>query len=376
VFLNKIAGDGLTFVPREIGETADPGFARIEQAIGTGPFIMTAGEEKVSAEFVRNPDYWKPGQPYLDGIRIVGLNQGHGDERAWAAFQGNQVDITVIPGAEVKGYISRQGAGFQPDWAKDITPYSVVPNVKVKPFDDARVTKALRLLVDHDEAITAWGELFAGRGRHGSFLPANMDDWDLSHEEYARLPEWKSNKDDAVREALSLLGAAGFNKDNPLRFQLSVSTTPSFQAMGVLLQGQYRRLGQGVVDTQIRQLDGTAYQTARANRDYAFMMSSNATSYFDPDAWFFQVYYSGAARNYWNHSDTRLDGMFDRQRTLFDRAQRKTAIRDIMNYMLENWPGTGITSAYALNALRPNVRGFQPEIWFNGRQYENVWLNT
>jgi peptide/nickel transport system substrate-binding protein len=203
-----------------------------------------------------------------------------------------------------------------------------------------------------------------------------MDDWDLTHEEYARLAEWAPNKDAAVREALSLLSAAGFTRDNPLRFQLSVSTTPSFEAMGVLLQLQYRRLGQGVIDTQIRQLDGTAYQTARANRDYAFMMSSNAASYFDPDAWFIQVYYSGAARNYWNHSDPQLDGMIDKERTIFDLRQRRAAVRDIMTYMLENWPGTGITSAYALNAYRPEVKGFSPEIWFNGRQYENVWLNA
>ena len=30
--------------------------------------MMKSAEDKVGAEYVRNPDYWKPGLPYLDGV--------------------------------------------------------------------------------------------------------------------------------------------------------------------------------------------------------------------------------------------------------------------------------------------------------------------
>jgi peptide/nickel transport system substrate-binding protein len=36
--------------------------------IGTGPFKFVEFKPNVSITLARNPDYWKPGRPYLDGI--------------------------------------------------------------------------------------------------------------------------------------------------------------------------------------------------------------------------------------------------------------------------------------------------------------------
>ena len=36
--------------------------------IGTGPFKFVEFKRNESIKFVRNPDYWKKGQPYLDAI--------------------------------------------------------------------------------------------------------------------------------------------------------------------------------------------------------------------------------------------------------------------------------------------------------------------
>src|SRR6266567_3316831 len=39
-----------------------------QHPIGTGPFKFVEFKPNESIKFVRNPDYWKPGLPYLDGI--------------------------------------------------------------------------------------------------------------------------------------------------------------------------------------------------------------------------------------------------------------------------------------------------------------------
>ena len=39
-----------------------------QHPIGTGPFKFVEFKPNESIRLVRNPDYWKPGQPYLDGI--------------------------------------------------------------------------------------------------------------------------------------------------------------------------------------------------------------------------------------------------------------------------------------------------------------------
>ena len=59
-------------------------------------------------------------------------------------------------------------------------------NVKVKPMDDARVTRALRLLMDHDELANSWSAVQFGKGGIGSIFPPALAAWDLTTEKKGR----------------------------------------------------------------------------------------------------------------------------------------------------------------------------------------------
>jgi peptide/nickel transport system substrate-binding protein len=39
-----------------------------QKPIGTGPFMVRSFEPGKMIRLVKNPDYFKPGRPYLDGI--------------------------------------------------------------------------------------------------------------------------------------------------------------------------------------------------------------------------------------------------------------------------------------------------------------------
>ncbi len=39
-----------------------------QHPIGTGPFKFVEFKRNEYMKFARNPDYWKPGRPYLDGV--------------------------------------------------------------------------------------------------------------------------------------------------------------------------------------------------------------------------------------------------------------------------------------------------------------------
>ena len=48
--------------------------------IGTGPFKFVEFKPNEGIKLARNPDYWKKGQPYLDGIEFTIVpNRGDGD---------------------------------------------------------------------------------------------------------------------------------------------------------------------------------------------------------------------------------------------------------------------------------------------------------
>jgi len=247
-----------------------------------------------------------------------------------------------------------------------------------KPWSDPRVTRAVRLLIDHAEFKHGFGDLWFGRPRYSAiFAAGTADNWDLTEDEYGKYLEWQQPKDAAVREALTLLAAAGFTKDNPLRFTLSgTNAQPSQQASVTLAQAQYKRNSQGVLDPTIKLYDQAAWAPVREKADFDHYVAGHSSGGLDPDSYFSSTYGAGGGRNYGKMSDPAVDRMIAAQRTIFDDAERKKAVRDIVRYILDNCPYGGANSGYVLNASQPRVTAF-PNGGSNfdwGNSYEDTWL--
>lgn len=367
------ADPALVLAPEAIqkfGKLATP-----ESVIGIGPFLMKSLEQNVRCEYERNPDYWKPGRPYLDGVRT---QQFDDPAAAYTAFQGGQIDITLLPGQEVKNYVAKLPKDSSPSWFKEDNTFfpCLQPNTRTKPLDDPRVTRALRLLIDHQEFLTAWCDTWFGRGRPGAFFPVGMEQWDLSEEEYGKLLEWKMPKDDAVKEAMSILSAAGYSKDNPLSFEISGQTQGYTSAANQLVQAQWTRLGNGAVKPTLKEYDLPALTAIRANKTFTYLVSGNGAAFPDPDSWLVTMYATGGTRNYASFSDAKLDAMIQQQRTMLDLSQRKAFVKEMVTYMLDSCPMEGAVNHYAPNAVKPKVQDFAPEFNLNGRQYEWIWLSA
>src|SRR3989441_2618993 len=116
---------------------------------GTGPFRHKSLEPGVVRRLERNPDYWNPALPYLDGIEIYHLAVG---PTTGAACLAHTIDFCwgIDP-------ISEQKAQH----IKGLTTARIFPtgllglflNTKIKPLDDVRVRRALNLLLGQDALI-------------------------------------------------------------------------------------------------------------------------------------------------------------------------------------------------------------------------------
>jgi peptide/nickel transport system substrate-binding protein len=374
--LSNLASLSMKILAPEVVQKAGK-FAEADTVVGTGAFVLQSRDE-TAAVLVRNPDYWKPGLPYLDGLRDSFFSD---DGSAWAAFLAGQLDTGYVPGADAQRVFAERANKYHLDWFKDVGFTGLQANTKRKPFDDPRVTKALRLLVNHDEIEKQWATIYFGRGYTTAYLPAALDSWDLTEQEYGGYAEFKQPKDDAVKQSLGLLADAGFSKDNPLKFLLTGETGDlSFiRPQSELMQAQFNQLSQGVVRTDLRLLDQPHIRDALTRRDFEYVITGLVPGQpFDPDSWFRTFNYTNGPRNYGSYSDPALDQMIDKQRGIFDVGQRKAVVKQILGYLMDHCPYTAWSGRYNPNAAQLKVQDFVPEgnsaVW--GYHYEQVWLRA
>lgn len=374
--LNNLAALSMKILAPEVVEKAGK-FVDAENVVGTGAFVLQSRDDTV-AVVARNPNYWRPGLPYLDGLRDSVFKD---DESAWAAFLVGQLDTANVPGTEAQKLFAEQANKYHLEWFNDPGFVALQANTKRKPFDDPRVTRAMRLLVNHDEALKAWAAVYFGRGYLSAYLPAALASWDLTEQEYRNYLEFKQPKDAAVKESLSLLAAAGYTKDNPLKFVLSgqVTNLAFSRPQSELMQAQFNQLSQGVLRADLKLLDQPHMRDALVRRDFEYVITNLVPGQpFEVDSWFRTFNYTDGSRNYGSYGDPTLDQMIDKQRGIFDLNQRKAVVKQILAYLMDHAPYTSWSGRYNPTAAQLKVQDFVPEgnsaVW--GYHYEQVWLRA
>ena len=357
-------------------EAVDKGgkLASADTVVGTGAYVLQSSEVGVGSQLVRNQAYFKPGLPYTNAVNLHAFAD-YGSE--WSAFLAGQIDHRWVPGQDSNNY-AQKTSQYHIDWFPDQGYEVIMANTTRPPFNDLRVTTALKLLIDHEEFKTAWADVWFGKARYSTiFAAATADSWDLTEDEYRQHLEWKQPKDDAIKEALSRLAAAGFTKDKPLKFTISGTNGSDYQTpLAQLAQAQFKRNGQGVVDTDTKYYDTTAWTQIRSSSNFDWYLGGHSSGGVDPDTYFTATFKTGGGRNYGKFSDPKIDDMAAKQRTIFDETERKKAVRDIILYLIDNCPYSVVDSRYILNAAALKVQNFPVEGTTQrmGEHYEGAWL--
>jgi peptide/nickel transport system substrate-binding protein/oligopeptide transport system substrate-binding protein len=195
LFLHKLAMPFAAVVDREAVERAgDLGFRRAPA--GTGPFVLAEWVEGRHMRLERNPRYFRPGLPYLDGIDLtVGLS----DQLAWFKYQRGELDIAGVPSAEFARVVA--DARYRPLLLERTTLRTqyLGLNCEVAPFDRVAVRQAVNLAIDKRRLL----ELLDGRGVVArTILPPDMPAADPSAPGYPHDPP-------AARARLADAGLAG-----------------------------------------------------------------------------------------------------------------------------------------------------------------------
>src|SRR5215472_14991317 len=119
--------------------------------IGTGPFKFVEYKPNQSIKLARNPDYWKPGRPYLDGVEYTIIANR---STAILAFVAGKFDLTFP--YEVSIPLVKQVRNQAPQAICEVKPMNGRANLLVTdapPFDNPVLRRAMQLSLDRKSFI-------------------------------------------------------------------------------------------------------------------------------------------------------------------------------------------------------------------------------
>ncbi|PKL45815.1 MAG: hypothetical protein CVV41_02090 [Candidatus Riflebacteria bacterium HGW-Riflebacteria-1] len=266
-----------------------------EKPAGTGPFKITERVRDSYIKLVANSSYHgqKPHLARLD-IRIIPENM-----KAEMEFESGNLDMLQLYPANYERFKS------DPDFAKRITDvpslnvFYIGFNNQVAPFDDAKVRRALNMLVDREKIIKA---VYQGRAvaANGS-IPPGISGYNASANGLEFNPE----------EGRRLLKEAGYSKANPLNFDLYQRSAQSAFEITRLLQGELKKHG---VNINLKPMEWSALKDAVSKGEAPAFYMSWFGDYPDGENFLFPVFHSsnwGSGGNRARFKNAEIDRMIE-----------------------------------------------------------------
>jgi peptide/nickel transport system substrate-binding protein len=342
-----------------------------QHPIGTGPFKFVDFKPNEHIKVAKNPDYWKPGRPYLDGIEYtITKNRS----TAILAFIAGKYELTFAGTLSVP--LTRDVMKEVPQAICQMPPGSVSVNVILNrakpPFDNPDLRRAVGLGLDRQAFIDILTEGIGSTAGVMQGPPEGL--WGLPPEVLRTLPGYGPDVAKNRAEARRLMQQLGYGPDKRLSLKLSARDIPPSRDPGVILIDQLKEI---YIDAELEPVDTTNWFPKVIRHD--FVAAINLTPGFtdDPDQVFYTSYVCGAEQNYTGYCNPAVDKMIEHQSMEANLDKRKQLVWEIERKLAEDDARPIIFYGRGGTCRQPQLKGLTVMVnsIYNGWRMEDVWLD-
>ena len=336
--------------------------------IGTGPFKFVEYKPNQTIKLARNPSYWKPGKPYLDGVEYTIIPNR---STAILAFQSNKFDM-IFP-FEVTVPLVGDIKANRPDAICETAPMNVAANILMNPnppFDDIEVRRAVAMTLDRKafRDIMTSGTGDAG----GAMQPLPEGRWGLPPEILRDLPGYAPDVAKSREKARAVMAAKGYGPNKPLKIKVSTRNLPTYRDASVLLISQLKEI---YIDGELQLVDTAQWVPKLIRRDYVISVSQVGNGVDDPDQNYYENYACGS-RTYMDYCNKDVDAMIAAQSAERDPEKRKKIAWEIDKKLTNEAVRPMLYYMYGATCWQPGLKGVNIQVnsIYNNWRLDDVWL--
>ena len=298
--------------------------------IGTGPFKFVEFKRDESMKFVRNPDYWKKGRPYLDAIEWKVIENR---STRILAFVAGEFDMTF--NADVTIPLLKDVTSQAPKAICELVPtyvsINLIVNPKTAPFNDPKIRKAMALALDRKAFIDILSEGKANIG--GVMLPPPEGMWGMPPDVLQRCPATPPTWRRAGRKARKIMEGLGYGEAKPLKVKVSTRNIAIYRDPAVILIDQLKKIH---IDGELEVVDTSIWHAKVTRKDYAVGLNLTGVGVDDPDVNLYENYSCNSERNLTKYCNKEVDALIDKQSQEIDVEKRKKIVWEIERKLAED----------------------------------------
>lgn len=321
---------------------------------GTGPFRLVEYSASERATFVRNENYWRGGQPYLDGVEFLFIDDALTQIdalRSGAVDFIFKVDIDQVPTLQADRNIVILNV-----------PTNQHPVIRIRSDagslgEDVRIRQAFKLATNREELLQTVQEGFGVVGNNDPIGPKYADFFTPTEQDYS------------PSTACALILQATDNRRLSVDFY--VVNSFNYESLAVALQQQW---AQGCIDVNILLREEGIYY---ADTEW-LEVDLGITGWGDrpiPQSYFVEAYVTGSIYNETHFSDAELDALVAQAAVTADIVARGEIYAQISAIFAERGPIIIPWFASVVGATYNQIDGLQMHPFPGQTDFRTVRMN-
>jgi len=338
-----------------------------ETAIGTGPFLLEHYEPNVKTVFKRNPEYFRAGQPYVDGVEWLVLED---ESTGLAMYRTGQIDCGPnhwwsVRQQDLEALKKTHPNLVYQDFVSNVT-NAIFMRTDMAPFNDVRVRRAISHAIDRQGLI----EAVSVRGEPTPAVARGLIEWSLPIDQLGAGAKYYQYD---PKEARRLLAVAGY----PNGFKTQLTASPGYGRDLIddaqLVQQYLKDVG---IEAEMKLQEYGAYVATTAQGKFEGLVRGPYGIAWEPDSPLYRSHASDSSWNTGHVNDATITAMLKEQRRTKDLDARKKLIYDIQRYAAEQQYYVYLHSSMITGSWQPYVKNYAPNLSFDyGGRAAALWLD-